>query len=84
MFTKNLIVLLLAYLLGSINTSIIVSKILIKDDIRNHGSGNAGATNTLRTIGKVGAIFVVIGDVLKTVVAIMLGKLILLHKCLRV
>lgn len=77
MFIKNLIVLLFAYLLGSINTSIIVSKIMIKDDIRNHGSGNAGATNTLRTVGTAGAVFVVLGDVLKTVVAIMLAKLVL-------
>ncbi len=72
----NLIILIIAYLLGSINTSIIVSKIMIGDDIRNHGSGNAGATNTLRTVGKKGALFVVLGDVLKTVIAILIAKLI--------
>lgn len=72
----NLIILVVAYLLGSINTSIIVSKILIGDDIRNHGSGNAGATNTLRTVGKKGAILVVIGDVLKTVIAILIARFI--------
>lgn len=72
----NLIILIVAYLLGSINTSIIVSKIMIGDDIRNHGSGNAGATNTLRTVGKKGAIFVVAGDVLKAVIAILIAKLI--------
>ncbi len=72
----NLIILVIAYLLGSINTSIIVSKILIGDDIRNHGSGNAGATNTLRTVGKKGAILVVLGDVLKAVIAILAAKLI--------
>ncbi len=72
----NLIILVVAYLLGSINTSIIVSKILIGDDIRNHGSGNAGATNTLRTVGKKGAVLVVLGDVLKAVIAIMLAKFI--------
>ncbi len=77
LFVYNLLILLIAYLLGSINTSIIVSKIMIGDDIRNHGSGNAGATNTLRTVGKKGAIFVVIGDVLKTVLAIVIAKLIL-------
>ena len=54
----NLIFLVVAYLLGSINTSIIVSKIMIGDDIRKHGSGNAGATNTLRTVGKKGALYV--------------------------
>lgn len=77
MLIKNIIVLLIAYLLGSINTSIIVSKTMIGDDIRNHGSGNAGATNTLRTVGKKGAILVVAGDILKTVIAVMIGKLIL-------
>ncbi len=71
----NLLILIIAYLLGSINTSIIVSKILIGDDIRNHGSGNAGATNTLRTVGKKGALFVVLGDVLKAVIAVVIAKL---------
>lgn len=77
MLIKNLIVLIAAYLLGSINTSIIVSKIMIGDDIRNHGSGNAGATNTLRTVGKKGAVLVVVGDILKTIIAIYIGKFIL-------
>lgn len=70
----NLIFLVVAYLLGSINTSIIISKLMIGDDIRNHGSGNAGATNTLRTVGKKGALFVVLGDVLKAVIAILFAK----------
>ncbi len=70
----NLIFLVVAYVLGSINTSIIVSKLMIGDDIRNHGSGNAGATNTLRTVGKLGAIIVIIGDVLKAVIAILFAK----------
>ena len=77
MLIKNLIVLIAAYLLGSINTSIIVSKIMLGDDIRNHGSGNAGATNTLRTVGKKGAVLVVVGDILKTIIAIYIGKFIL-------
>ncbi len=71
----NLVFLVVAYLLGSINTSIIVSKIMIGDDIRKHGSGNAGATNTLRTVGKKGALFVVLGDVLKAVIALLFAKL---------
>ena len=40
---------LCAYLLGSINSAILVSRIVAKDDVRNHGSGNAGMTNILRT-----------------------------------
>lgn len=77
MFLKNLIVLIISYLLGSINTSIIVSKIMLHDDIRNHGSKNAGATNALRIMGKKGAILVVIGDILKAVISLILAKLIL-------
>ena len=44
---------IIGYLLGSINFSIIISKIFYKDDIRTHGSGNAGSTNMLRTHGTV-------------------------------
>jgi len=64
-----------AYLLGSINTSIIVSKLMGKGDIRKSGSGNAGATNTLRVLGKGAAIAVVIGDILKGVIAVLFAKL---------
>lgn len=67
---------LAAYLIGSINSAIIVSKIMLHDDIRKYGSGNAGATNALRTIGKKGAIPVVIGDLLKAVIAILFAKII--------
>ncbi len=70
-------VFILAYLLGSISTSIITGKIKSGEDIRNHGSGNAGATNTLRTFGKGMAALVVLGDTLKAVVAVLLGRLIL-------
>ena len=55
------------YLFGSINSSIVVSK-LKRNDIRQHGSGNAGATNTLRVMGKAAAAAVVVGDALKAVV----------------
>ena len=59
-----------AYLLGSINSAIIISKIFYGDDIRRHGSGNAGTTNMLRTYGKKAALFTLIFDMLKTVLAI--------------
>lgn len=62
-----------AYLLGSLNTSIIISK-LSGSDIRNSGSGNAGATNTLRTMGKTAALIVVLFDGLKGVVAVLFAK----------
>lgn len=55
----------LAYLLGSIPTSVIISKKYFKIDIRDFGSGNPGTTNTLRILGKKWAIIVLIIDVLK-------------------
>jgi len=64
-----------AYLLGSINTSIILSKSK-KNDIRTHGSGNAGATNVLRVMGKAAAALVVVGDALKAFVAVWVAALI--------
>ena len=73
---KIFIAALIAYLIGSVSTSIIVSKIILGDDIRNHGSGNAGATNALRTMGKKGGALVVLGDALKAVIAILIAKLI--------
>ncbi len=64
-----------AYLLGSINTSIILSKAK-KNDIRTHGSGNAGATNVLRVMGKAAAALVVIGDAVKAFIAVGIAALI--------
>lgn len=61
------------YLLGSVNSAIIVSKKLYKDDIRNHGSGNAGFTNVMRTYGKSAAFMTLGGDILKTVLSILIG-----------
>ena len=61
-----------AYLLGSVNTSILISR-LYGTDIRKHGSGNAGATNTLRTLGKKAAVLVVAGDAAKGILAVALA-----------
>lgn len=63
-------VLAIAYLLGSVNSSIIVSTVLHGEDIRTKGSGNAGLTNTLRTYGKGAAGLVLLGDMLKTILSI--------------
>lgn len=65
---------ILAYLLGSIPTGVILSKIFAGSDIRNHGSGNMGATNMLRVFGKKLAIITLILDMFKGVVAILLCK----------
>jgi len=66
-----------SYLLGSVNTAIIVSKIIYRDDIRKHGSGNAGMTNMLRTYGKGAAGLTLLGDLLKTVISIILAACLL-------
>jgi glycerol-3-phosphate acyltransferase PlsY len=63
---------IIGYLLGSINTSVVVSY-FHGTDIRKHGSGNAGTTNTLRTLGKTAAIIVLIGDALKGIIACIAG-----------
>ena len=65
-----IIVAIVAYLIGSINFSIILSKKMAGFDIREKGSGNAGTTNMLRSVGKKAAIITLICDVLKGVVAI--------------
>lgn len=62
------------YLLGSVNTSLVLGKLFYKKDVRQYGSGNAGATNTLRTLGKTAAIMVVVGDFLKGILACLIGK----------
>ena len=63
-----------AYLLGSVDTGILISKYLYHDDVRNHGSGAAGMTNMLRTFGKKAAAMTAAGDVLKGVAAVCIGR----------
>ena len=62
------------YLLGSILFGVLISKVMYNDDVRDHGSGNAGMTNVLRTYGKLPAVFTTIGDVGKSVAAVNLGR----------
>ena len=72
----ELLLIILAYLIGSIPTSVWVSKYFFGVDIRDYGSGNAGATNTYRVLGAKWGTFVMIADVLKGVVATSLVVLI--------
>ena len=65
---------LVSYMLGSISFSIIFTKLFIKADVRNFGSGNAGMTNVLRTAGKLPAILTLLGDFLKAVAAIYFSR----------
>ena len=69
-FLFMFLVLLGSYLLGSVNSAIIVSRVLFGDDVRKHGSGNAGMTNMLRTYGKKAAVLTLIGDLMKTVLSV--------------
>lgn len=64
-----------AYLIGSINSSILISKMVSGRDIRESGSGNAGATNMLRTMGKKYAVITLILDILKGVVAVLIARI---------
>ena len=64
------------YLLGSVNFGVIISNKEYHDDVRIHGSGNAGATNMLCTYGIKAAVLTMLGDMLKAVLAVGLGYLI--------
>ena len=64
------VIAVLSYLLGSLNFGVILSNNMKNDDVRNHGSGNAGTTNMLRNYGKGIAFLTIIGDMLKVFVAI--------------
>ena len=70
-----LALLVVPYFLGSINFGIIISKLFHGEDIREYGSGDAGMTNMLRTYGKRDAAITLIGDALKAVVAVILGRI---------
>lgn len=70
-------VVVIAYFLGCINTALILSKYILHDDVRNHGSGNAGLTNFYRTFGKKMVVWVIVGDLLKAVVSCHVGGLLL-------
>ena len=71
-----IIVSLVAYLIGSISFSVIFSKKIAGFDVREKGSGNAGSTNVLRTVGKKAAVLTLTCDVLKGVIAILIALLI--------
>ena len=69
-----ILTLLTGYLLGNLNGAVSMSILLGKDDIRNHGSGNAGLTNFMRRFGPSSGLLVVAIDAIKTVLACLVGK----------
>ncbi len=70
----NLLFVIIAYFIGNFSTSYFVGKLFAKIDIREHGSGNAGSTNVLRTLGIKAAAITFLGDFLKGVLAVYIGK----------
>ena len=74
--TAYIIVAVFAYLIGSVNFSIMISKKMAGFDVREKGSGNAGTTNMLRSVGKKAAALTLICDILKGVVAIFVAWII--------
>ncbi len=71
-----LIIIIISYCIGSISTSYIIAKRMMGVDIRTQGSGNAGSTNVLRTLGKKAGIMTFAGDLLKGVIAVFIAKFI--------
>lgn len=71
-----IIIAIIAYLIGSVNFSVLISKKMAGFDVREKGSGNGGTTNVLRTVGKKAAILTLIADVLKGVVSILIAWII--------
>ncbi|WP_117169557.1 glycerol-3-phosphate 1-O-acyltransferase PlsY [Paraliobacillus sediminis] len=67
-----ILIVLLAYLIGSVPFGLLVGKIGYKTDIREHGSGNLGGTNTFRVLGKKAGIIVTLGDIFKGTLATLL------------
>ena len=70
-----LILAVIAYFCGCFNGAVIVSKYILRDDVRTHGSGNAGLTNFYRTFGGPLTFVVILTDVIKAIVAIWVGIL---------
>ena len=73
MVWRYAVIVVAGYLLGNISMGLIVSE-RYHMDIREHGSGNAGTTNVLRTLGWLPSVLTLVGDVLKSFLACMLGK----------
>lgn len=64
---------IIAYLIGSVNFSVLISKKMAGFDVREKGSGNAGSTNVLRTVGKKAAVITLVCDILKGIVSILIA-----------
>lgn len=70
-------VVLISYLLGNLSFAYILGKLIMKKDVRDFGSGNSGTTNAIRAFGKKIGVMVFAGDVLKGIIAVLIGSAIL-------
>ena len=77
---NKVILIIAAYLIGSINFSILLSRLISGQDIRKSGSGNAGATNMLRTYGKKMGVITLLLDVFKGIAVILICRLLKVEK----
>ena len=71
---KYLLIAVICYFLGNISTGLLIGKLTAQIDIRQHGSGNAGTTNVMSTLGWVPSLLTLAGDVLKAVLAVVIGR----------
>ncbi len=71
-----IIVVIISYLIGNLSFAYILGKFIMKKDVRDYGSGNSGATNAIRAFGAKIGVWAFVGDVLKGVVAVLIGKVI--------
>ena len=67
---------IVSYLFGSVNFAIVWTRVFLHDDIRKYGSGNAGMTNVLRTVGKGAAALTLLGDIAKGVLSVLVAQLV--------
>ena len=77
LFLAGALCVIVSYLLGSINFAVIFSKLFFKEDVREHGSGNAGSTNMLRTYGLKAALLTFVCDFFKSFLACCIGLVVM-------
>ena len=77
MVLRVVVIILASYFLGNLNGAILISRLLAHDDVRRHGSGNAGFTNFCRNYGSLSGLLVFAIDALKAVAACLLGRVLL-------
>ncbi|MBP1924893.1 glycerol-3-phosphate acyltransferase PlsY [Sedimentibacter acidaminivorans] len=69
-----IIIVIISYLIGNLSFAYILGKFILKKDVREYGSGNSGTTNAIRAFGAKIGVWVFVGDVLKGVIAVLIGK----------